>query len=243
MTPPGPGSTRNRLLLPRGLPLPPPTKIPSRWFGSRGEGGGGQRTSLRPETLLPGGAPSPREARAASRPGPGSGSYPEETSGVKGGERAPWGGKGKEPQGGRSGGFSEVLAAWRKLVSTPGDACSVLLPPGRGAEVCGLGPGRARTLCSPCAPNGNTQVCFRIQVSRSTSRAFRVGLPSPTANPFIAPGSAGCSEPHLVSEGGSPGAGLLCYKLSLERSGRAGRASHPPFRLAVATSRKVGEFV
>lgn len=151
-----------------------------------------------------------------------SGSYPEETSGVKGGERAPWGGKGKEPQGVRSGGFSEVLAAWRKLVSAPGDACSALLPPGRGAEVCGLGPGRARTLCSPCAPNGNTEVCFRIQVPRSTSRAFRVGLPSPTANPFIAPGSAGSSEPHLVSEGGSPGAGLHCYRPSLERSGRPG---------------------
>lgn len=72
VTPPGPGSTRNRLLLPRGLPLPPPTKIPSRWFGSRGEGGGGRGTFLRPETLLPGGAPSSREARAASRPAPGA---------------------------------------------------------------------------------------------------------------------------------------------------------------------------
>lgn len=132
----------------------------------------------------------------------------------------------------RSGGFREVLAAWRKLVSPPGDGCSGLRPPGRGAEVCGLGPGRARTLCSPCAPNGNTEVCVQIQAPRSASRAFRVGLPSPSANPFLAPRSASSSEPHLVSEGGSPAAGLSCYQLS-----------HHPLRLAAETSRKVGEFV
>lgn len=54
VTPRGPGSTWNRpLLLPRGRPLPPPTKIPSRWFGSRGVIGGGRRMSLRPKPLIP----------------------------------------------------------------------------------------------------------------------------------------------------------------------------------------------
>lgn len=53
VTPRGLGSTWNHpLLFPRGRPFPPPTKIPSRWFGSRGIVGGGRRTSLRPEPLI-----------------------------------------------------------------------------------------------------------------------------------------------------------------------------------------------
>lgn len=61
VTPRGPGSAWNcPLLLPRGRSLPPPTKIPSRWFRLPGGelrwcgiGAGGRRTSLRPEPLLP----------------------------------------------------------------------------------------------------------------------------------------------------------------------------------------------
>lgn len=54
VTPRGPGTTWNRpLLLPRGRLLPLPTKIPSRWFGSRGVVGGGRRMSLRPKPLIP----------------------------------------------------------------------------------------------------------------------------------------------------------------------------------------------
>lgn len=108
MTPPGLGSTGNRLLLPRGRPLPTPHQDPFQMVRLPERGWGWAENLPEARTPSPGLSAKLPGGPAASRPGTRSGSHTGETSGVKKSRAGAPGGRG----GGQGSRGDPAAGAW-----------------------------------------------------------------------------------------------------------------------------------